>query len=102
MRLVLRQDKNLADAGVDAVRQREIDYAELAGKRSRRLGPLVRKVAEPGAASARHDHSHGTARQAADKSAGSSRLHELLLLPLLRFLPPVFESVSKQYATFPG
>ena len=45
VRLVLRQHRDLADAGVDAVRQHEIDDAELAAERRRRLAAILGEIA---------------------------------------------------------
>ena len=52
VRLVLRDDADAPDAGVHAVRQREIDDAELAAEIDRGLGAPVGQVLEPAAAAA--------------------------------------------------
>ena len=56
MRLVLRHHRDAADAGVHAVRQHEIDDAELAAERRRRLAAVIGEVLEALAAAAGHDH----------------------------------------------
>ena len=51
-RLVLRQDVNLAQSGVDAVGKRDVDDAVMPAKRHRRLGPIACKRKQPLACSA--------------------------------------------------
>ena len=73
--LVLRHQIDLADAGIDAVRQHEIDDAEFAAERRRRLAAMQRQILEPLAAAAGHDHGQRAAGQTADvASGGSARL----------------------------
>ena len=72
LRLVLRQDRDLADARVHAVRQHEIDDAELAAERRRGLAAMRGEVLETLAASAGHDDRQRAARQAADVASGRS------------------------------
>src|SRR5690606_3568221 len=54
--LVLRQHADPPDAGVDAVRQWEIDVAVLTAERQRRLAVPARERPETGAVAAGHDH----------------------------------------------
>ena len=73
--LVLRHQVDLADAGIDAVGQHEVDDAELAAERGGRLAAMQRQILEPLAATAGHDHGQRAAGQAADvASGGSARL----------------------------
>jgi hypothetical protein len=69
VRLVLGQHRDLADAGVDAVRQREVDDAELAAERGRRLATVLGEVPQPLAAAAGHDHGKRPAGQSAEVTA---------------------------------
>jgi len=55
MRLVLRDDANTADAGVETVGQREIDDAELAAEWHGRLGAPVGQLVQPAAPPAGED-----------------------------------------------
>ena len=55
VRLVLRHDRDATDAGVDAVREHEVDDAELAAERRRRFATVIGQVLEALAAAARHD-----------------------------------------------
>ena len=68
--LVLRQHRDLTDAGIDAIRQHEIDDAELAAERRRRFAAMLRESLEALAAPSRHDHRQGAARQSADVASG--------------------------------
>ena len=68
--LVLRQYRDLTDAGIDAIRQDEIDDAELAAEWGRRFAAMLRQRLEPLAASSRHDHRQSAARQSADIASG--------------------------------
>jgi len=68
VRLVLRGHTDLADAGIDAVGEREIEDAELAGKGHGRLGAKIGQLLEAGAASAGQDDGEGVARQVADEA----------------------------------
>jgi hypothetical protein len=68
VRLVLGGDADLADAGIDAVGQREIEDAELAGERHRRLGAEVGQLLEPAAAATGEDDGESVARQVADEA----------------------------------
>ena len=72
VRLVLRHDGDPADARVDAVRQHEVDDAELAAERRRRLAAMVGQVFQALAAAARHDDRERVARDAADVAADRS------------------------------
>ncbi len=73
VRLVLREHRDLADAGVDAVRQREVDDAELAAERRRRLAAILGQVPEALAAAAGHDHGQRAPGQAAEVTTGGER-----------------------------
>src|SRR3954467_12245720 len=64
VRLVLAQDGNPPDVRVEAVRQDEIDDAELAAEEHRRLGAPVGQLLEPAAASTGEDQRDRTAREA--------------------------------------
>jgi hypothetical protein len=70
LRLVLGEDRDLADAGVDAVRQDEIDDTELTAERRRRLAAMLGEVLQALAAPAGHDHRKGAASQAAYVASG--------------------------------
>jgi hypothetical protein len=70
LRLVLRKDRNLANAGVDAVREHEIDDAELAAKGRRGLAAMLGQRPQALAAAARHDHRERAAGQATDVATG--------------------------------
>ena len=71
LRLVLREHGDLADAGVHAVRQHEIDDAELAAERRRGFGAMFGEALEAFAAAARHDDGERAAGEAADVATGS-------------------------------
>ena len=63
--LVLRQDDDLEEAGVDQIREREIDQAVRPPERDRGLRPIGRKGEQSFALAAREDHrqsSHGALR----------------------------------------
>ena len=78
LRLVLRADAHAPDAGIHAVRQREVDDAELAAERHRGLGPPVGQRAQPRAAAAGEDQRERVVRQPRTRRAGSLVLvHEL-------------------------
>jgi hypothetical protein len=51
VRLVLGGDRDTADAGIDRVRQREIDDARFAAEIDRGLGAAVGQLQQPAAAS---------------------------------------------------
>src|SRR4029077_19806956 len=70
--LVLSEDGDLADTGVHAVRQHEVDDAELAAERRGRFAAVRRQVAEPLTAPAGHDDGECAARQSAHVAAGRS------------------------------
>ena len=63
VRLVLGGDADAADAGIERVRQREIDDARLAAEEDRGLGAAVGQLHEPAAASAGEHIGHGVARE---------------------------------------
>ena len=70
LRLVLGEHRDLADAGIDAIRQHEIDDAEFAAEGRRRLAAVLGERLEPLAAAARHDDRQGAAGQSADIASG--------------------------------
>ena len=59
VRLVLRRHADAADAGVDRVRQREVDDARLATEVDGRLRPTVGQLVQPGAAPPGQHVGHG-------------------------------------------
>ena len=63
MRLVLRRHADPANAGIERVRQREIDDPRLAAEIDRRLGAAIGELVEPAAAAAGEHIGHGVARQ---------------------------------------
>ena len=63
MRLVLRDDRDAADAGVQTIGQREVDDPVLAAKVHRRFDALVGERPEPRAPSACKDDGEGGALQ---------------------------------------
>jgi hypothetical protein len=69
VRLVLGEHRDLANARVDAVRQREVDDAELAAERRGRLAAILGQVPESLAAPAGHDHGQRAAGQATEVTA---------------------------------
>src|SRR5688572_20811402 len=73
--LILRQNEYLADPGVDAVRQREIDDAVLAAERRGGLGALVRELHEALTAAARHDDGDGAASELTDETTARNLPH---------------------------
>ena len=68
LRLVLRGDADLPDAGIDAIGQREIDDAELAAERHGRFRAPVGELHETAAAASCQHQSHGILGQCADES----------------------------------
>ena len=66
VRLVLRGDRDPADAGVDRIREREVDDPGLAAEEDRGLGALVGQLQEPRAAAAGEHIRHGVAREPVD------------------------------------
>ena len=67
---VLGQHRDLANAGIDAIRQHEIDDAELSAERRGRFAAMLRESLEAFAAASRHDHCQGSAGQTADIASG--------------------------------
>jgi hypothetical protein len=63
VRLVLRDHRHAPDAGVQAVRQREVDDAELAAEVHGRLGAPVGQLLQAGAASAGQHQGDGATDQ---------------------------------------
>jgi len=61
--LVLGDDANATDARIHAVREREIDDAELAAEIDRRLGARVGQVLQAAATAAGQHQGHGAPRQ---------------------------------------
>src|SRR5690349_1024064 len=55
MRLVLREDRDVAHARVHAVREHEVDDAEFAAEVRRGLAAMVGQLLEPLASAAGHD-----------------------------------------------
>jgi hypothetical protein len=55
----LRRNADASDAGVDAVRQREIDASKAAAKRQRRFASLPGQSAEPATLTAGKDDGKG-------------------------------------------
>jgi len=72
LRLVLREDRDLADAGVHAVGEHEVDDAELAAEGGGGLGAVLGEIAQALAAAAGHDDREGPAGEAADVATGGS------------------------------
>ena len=75
VRLVLRRDADAADAGIEGIRQREIDDARLAAEIDRRLGAPVGQFHQAAAAAAGQHIGHGVARQRRIGSAAVSMLN---------------------------
>jgi len=69
LRLVLRGDADAADAGIDAVRQREIENAEFPPEGHRRLRAPVGQLHEPAATTTGEDDGVSRTRQMADETA---------------------------------
>jgi len=63
VRLVLGGDADAADAGIDGVRQREIDNPRLAAEKDGGLGPRVGHFHQPAAPAAGQHIGHGVASQ---------------------------------------
>ena len=63
VRLVLGRDRDAADAGIQRIRQREIDDAGLAAEIDRGLGAPVGQLHQPAAAAAGQHERQGMARQ---------------------------------------
>ena len=63
VRLVLGGDADAADAGVERVREREVDDADLAAEVDRGLGAAVGQLLEPAAAAAGEHVGHRVARE---------------------------------------
>ena len=63
VRLVLRGDGDAADAGIERVRQREVDDARLAAEIDRGLGAPVGQFHQAAAAAAGQHVGHGVARE---------------------------------------
>ena len=66
VRLVLGEDRDLPDPGVDAVRQCEVDDPELAAERRRGLASVLGEVPQTLAAAAGHDNREGPAGEATE------------------------------------
>ncbi len=69
VRLVLGQDGDAAHPRIEAVRQGEVDDAELAAKKNRRLGAPVGQLLEPAAAAAGENQGRAPAAPAAVECA---------------------------------
>ena len=74
MRLVLRGDADAADAGIERIRQREIDDPRLAAEIDRRLGAPVGQFLQAAAAPAGQHIGHGVAGQRLRSSLSAIRL----------------------------
>ena len=68
MRLVLGDDPDAADTGIDCVRQGEIDDPEIAPDMDRRLRTPLCEFIQPGAAATRKYQGHGIPGQQADEA----------------------------------
>ena len=68
MRLVLRENADAADAGIEAVGKGEIDNPELATERHCRLGPPIGERSEAAAAPAGQYERQRVVREAADET----------------------------------
>ena len=66
LRFVLCRDPDTADAGINAIGEREIDNAEFAAKRHSRLGTPVRKLPQAAAAPASQYHRYRITRNLTD------------------------------------
>jgi len=62
MRLVLGQDANPANTGIQTVRQREVDNPELAAEKHCRLCPPIRQLLQPAATTTGEDQGNGSLR----------------------------------------
>ena len=71
-RVVLGQDHDIVDVGVDAVREREVDDPVLTAERNGRLRTLLGEDREAFALAAREDHRHRPFH-VVDASTGSAR-----------------------------
>jgi hypothetical protein len=78
MAFVLGQHADPADTRVDAVGQREIDDAELAGDRHTRLGTPLRHRPEARATATGHDQRERALGEAADETRVRLALHSVL------------------------
>ena len=83
--LVLRGDADAANAGIQRVRQGEIDDARLAAEIDGGLGALVGELHQPAAASAGEHIGHGAAREAMTRLGCRRSLPSIMArsLPLL-------------------
>ena len=68
VRLVLCQHPDAPDTGVDAVRQREIDDAELPGEGYRRLCPPAGHILEAGTTASSQDQRQGVSGETTDET----------------------------------
>jgi hypothetical protein len=90
-RLVLGQHRDLADAGIHAVREHEVDDAEFAAERGGGLAAIFGELLEPLPAAAGHDHGHGAARESAQVTTGRKQ-------PVLFCGHPAPDSGSSRHA----
>ena len=81
LRLILRENEDLPDTGVDAVRQGKIDDPVLAAERRRRLGAVVGQLHEPLAAPTGHDDRHSRARELTDQPTPRNLSHNNKITP---------------------
>jgi len=91
MRLVLRQHRDLADAGIHAIREHEVDDAELAAERGGGLAAILGQVLEPLAAATGHDDGHSAARESTQVTTGCKQ-------PVLFCGHPAPDSGSSRHA----
>src|SRR5688572_8914887 len=75
VRLILSQDEDLANARVDAVRQREVDDAVLSPERRGWLRSLIGQLHQPLPAAARHDDGDRAASELADETSARNLPH---------------------------
>ena len=76
VRLVLGDDTDAANAGIDAIGQREIDDAELAAERHGRLGAPVGQRFQAAAAPTGENQRHGVFGQQTDKTRSCGRVQD--------------------------
>src|SRR5690606_12139946 len=108
--LVLRQQADLANAGIHAVGKHEIDDAELATERRGRLAAMLGQPAQALAAASGHDHGKCAAGETADVATGGCArcvdhctlylpqpdyIQELALLPVPTYIEARHQSVTR-------
>jgi hypothetical protein len=102
VRLVLGDHADAADVGIEAVRQREVDDAELAAEVHRRLGPRVGQFLEPTATAAgQHQCERATGQlRAIEDLVGHDDLPGLVAMPSLYLMPRAGRVFLRQESTF--